>query len=135
MHLGGVAAALGVAGSLATLAALGAPYALIADHGTGLGVYYAAGPLGAGAVAFLAVLHPVVVLSGTRGRADPPTAAGMALVVGVAMLAIAALRAASVPPESVFSFPVSWMGWHRWAVVGVVAVVPAAAAVYARETL
>jgi hypothetical protein len=114
---------------------MGAPYALIAEPGTGLPIYYGAGPVGAGALAFLAVLQPIVLLSGTRGGLDPQTAAGMATVVGLAMLGLAALWALSVPTELVLSFPAAWMGWHRWAVVALVALVPAASAVYARATL
>jgi hypothetical protein len=129
------AATVGVVGCLATLVAMGAPYALIAEPGTGLPIYYGAGPLGAVPVAFLAVIQPIVLLSGTRGRADPQTVAGMALVVGLAMAGIAALWALSVPDELVLSFPAAWMGWHRWAVVAVVAVVPAASAAFTRATL
>jgi hypothetical protein len=129
------AATLGVVACLATLAAMGAPYALIPEPGTGLPIYYGSGPAGAGAVAFLAVLQPVVLLSGTRGRLDAQTAAGMATVVGLAMLGLAALWALAVPTELVLSFPAAWMGWHRWAVVAVVALVPAASAVYARAAL
>ena len=129
------AATVGAVACLATLATMGAPYALIPEPGTGLPLYYGAGPLGAGAVAFLAVLQPIVLLSGTRGRADPRTVAGMALVVGLAMLAIAVSWALAVPQELVLSFPAAWMGWHRWAVVALVAVVPAAAAAFTRATL
>jgi hypothetical protein len=129
------AARVGVVGCLATLVAMGAPYALIAEPGTGLPIYYGAGPLGAGAVAFLAVIQPIIFLSGTRGRADPETVAGMALVVGLAMLGIAVLWALSVPDELVLSFPAAWMGWHRWAVVATTALVPVASGVYTRTTL
>jgi hypothetical protein len=129
------AVTVGVVACLATLAVMGAPYVLISEPGTGLPIYYGAGPLGAGAVAFLAVIQPIVLLSGTRGRADPQTVAGMAVVVGLAMLGIAAWWALAVPPELVLSFPAAWMGWHRWAVVAATAVVAAASAVYARAAL
>jgi len=88
---------IGVVACLAALAAMGAPYVLISEPGTGLPIYYGAGPLGAGAVAFLAVIQPIVLLSGTRGRADPATAAGVAVVVGFAMLGIVLAWAFSVP--------------------------------------
>jgi hypothetical protein len=135
MDVDEAAAALGVVGCLGTLAALAAPYGLIAEPGTGLGVYYAAGPVGAAPVAFLAAVGPVVFLSGTRGHADPPTVAGVASAVGAAMLGATAWWALAVPPEFPLSFPAAWMGWHRWAVLALVAVVAAAAAVYAREAL
>jgi len=129
------AANAGALACLAALAAMGAPFALVSEPGTGLPIYYGAGPLGAGAVAFLAVVQPIVFLSGTRGRADPVTAAGVASVVGAAMLGIAALWALSVPAELVLSFPAAWMGWHRWAVLAAVAAVAAASGLYAREAL
>ncbi|MFB6168522.1 MAG: hypothetical protein ABEJ43_06715 [Haloferacaceae archaeon] len=129
------AATAGVVGCLATLAAMGAPYALIAEPGTGLPIYYGAGPLGASPVAFLAVLQPIVLLSGTRGRADPQTVAGIALVVGLSMLGIAVSWALAVPRGFVLSFPAAWMGWHRWAVVALVALVSAASGTYTRAAL
>lgn len=130
-----VAAGAGVAGCLAVLLALVAPYALVADSGPGLGVYYGAGVVGVGVVGFLALLEVVVLLAGFRGRTDPPTAAGIALVVGAAMVLIAAAWAVAVPRELVFSFPAAWLEWHRWAVVAATAVVPLASAAYARSVL
>ena len=125
----------GIAGCLAVVLAMAAPYLLVSDPGTGLSVYYRAGPTGAGIVAFLALLAVVVFLAGVRGRTDPPTAAGVALVLGVGMVLLALLWAFAVPPEIVFGFPAEWMDWHRWAVVALTAVVPAAGALYARSAL
>ncbi|MFB6157408.1 MAG: hypothetical protein ABEJ34_06170, partial [Haloferacaceae archaeon] len=125
----------GIAGCVAVLLAMAAPYALLTDPGTGLPFYYGAGPTGAGAVAFLAVLVPVVFLAGARGRTDPPTAAGITLVAGAAMVLLAALWAVLVPENAVFSFEAAWIRWHRWVVVGLTATVPLAAAGYARAVL
>jgi hypothetical protein len=132
---GKVAAGVGIGGCVAVLLVLAAPYALVAGSGPGLGVYYGSGTVGAGVVGFLALLQVVVLLAGTRGRTDPPTAAGIALVLGVAMVLLAAAWALAVPPELVFSFPADWLGWHRWAVVAAAAVVPLASAVYARTAI
>jgi hypothetical protein len=130
------APAAGVAGCVAVLAALFAPFVLIDEPGTGLGIYYAAGPVGGGgSVGFLALLSIVAFLAGRRGRTDRETAAGVALVVGVGVLATALLWAVNVDQEVVFSFPAAWMGWHRWAVVAVATVPPLAAALYARSVL
>ncbi|MFB6303712.1 MAG: hypothetical protein ABEH47_00975 [Haloferacaceae archaeon] len=129
------APAAGIAGCVAVVLAMAAPYVLVGDTGTGLPIYYGAGAVGGGVVAFLALLSVVVFLAGARGRTDPPTAAGITLVVGVAMVLLALLWALAVPQEVVFSFPAAWMGWHRWAVVALTATVPAAAAVYARAVL
>lgn len=131
MRTAAVGSYVGVVASLTVLVALAAPYALISEPGTGLGLYYGAGPTGAGAVAFLAALSVVVLLAGTRGSADPGTAAGIALVLGLAALAVTVAWATAVDQGVVFSFPAAWMGWHRWAVVALVAVVPLGAATYA----
>ena len=131
-----VAAAVGVAACLALVAVLLAPFFLISDPGTGLGIYYAAGPVGGGAsVGFLALLCVVALLAGARGRTDAETAAGIALVVAVGVLATALLWAVAVEQEVVFSFPAAWMGWHRWLAVVIAAVPPVAAGAYARSVL
>lgn len=135
MNVEAVAPRAGIAGCLAVLLALAAPYLLVSDPGTGLSVYYRAGPVGAGVVGFLALLSVVVFLAGGRRRTDPPTAAGIGLVVGTAMVLLALLWALAVPPEIPFGFPEAWMGWHRWAVVALTAVVPVVAAAYARAVV
>jgi hypothetical protein len=135
VNLRQVAPVAGVGACLALLAAAAAPYALIADAGTGLSVYYRAGPVGAGAVAFLAVLQVVVFAAGTRGSADPATAAGVAVVVGAAMAGLGALWALSVPVDVVLGFPAPWMGWHRHALVALAVAVAAASAGYARAVV
>ncbi|QLG62676.1 DUF7548 family protein [Halorarum salinum] len=137
MDLADAAPTAGIAGCLATLLALAAPYALISDPGTGLSVYYASGPVGAGGVGFLAVLLVVVFLSGKRGRTAPDTVAGVALVASLGLVALALLWALAVDPENVFSFPADaeWMTSHRWVVLACAAVVPLSAAAYARAVL
>lgn len=130
-----VAPWVGVAVSVATLIALAAPYVLVSDSGTGLDVYYTAGLFGAGGVAFLALVAVVAFLAGERGGADPEVAAGVSLVVGLAMLGLAVAWALAVPTEVVYSFPAAWMDSHRWVVVVVVGLVPASAAVYARTVV
>lgn len=131
-----VAPAAGVVGCLALVAAILAPYALLTDP-SGLAPYYTAGPVGAGALAFLALLEIVVLLSGRRGRTDPATAAGIAVVVGAAAMAIGALWAFSIDPNLLFSFPPAdaWIEHHRWAVLALAAFVFASAAAYARAAL
>ena len=130
-----VAPWVGVAASVATLAGVAVPYALISEPGTGLGLYYAAGPFGAWGFAFLALVAIVGFLAGERGNASPEVAAGVALVVGLAMLGLAVSWAASVPSEVVLSFPAAWMGSHRWVVLAVVGLVPVSAAAYARAVV
>lgn len=127
--------AAGIVASLASLGALAAPYLLVPDPGTGLGIYYRAGPTGAGAVAFLTAVEVVALGAASRGRDDPATAAGVAVVVGGAAALLAVGWATAVPRELVLSFPAPWMGWHRFAVVGLMAMLPVAAAGYAAEAL
>ena len=136
MDLDELAPAAGVVGGLAVLLALGAPYALLTDP-SGLGPYYAAGPVGGGGIAFLAVLAVVVFLAGTRGSADPETAAGVAFVLSLALVAVSALWAVGLDPNLVFSFEAAdaWMEFHRWSVVGAALVVLGGALGYTRAVL
>jgi hypothetical protein len=127
-----LASGVGVAAALAVLATLAAPYLLISEPGTGLTLYYGAGTVGGVGLAFLAVMSVVALLAGTRGAAPPDVAAGVALVLGLALLVVSVLWATAVPQEVVFSFPADWMGYHRWLVVGEASLVPVSAAVYAR---
>lgn len=137
MDLADAASTAGIAGCVATLLALAAPYALIGEPGTGLSVYYASGPVGVGGVAFLAVLLVVVFLSGKEGRSAPDTVAGVALVGSLGLLALALLWALAVNPDNVFSFPADaeWMTSHRWIVLACAGVVPLSAAAYAKAVL
>lgn len=130
-----VAPVAGVGACLVLLVAAAAPYALIDDAGTGLGVYYRAGPTGAGVVVFLAALQVIVFAAGARGSADPATAAGIAVVVGAAMVGFGVLWALSVPTDVVLGFPAPWMGWHRHALVALAGVVAGASVGYARTVL
>jgi len=131
-----VAPRVGVVACLLLLALLGAPYLLLTDP-SGLGAYYAAGPVGAGALVFLSLLEVVVFLSGTRGQADPSTTAGIAVVVGLAALLVSLVWAAGIDPNLVFSFPAadSWIEYHRWIVAAASVVVAGSAAGYARAVL
>ncbi|MFB6195049.1 MAG: hypothetical protein ABEI80_02685 [Haloplanus sp.] len=130
-----VAPALGVAGCLAVVVVLAFPYALFPGWGAELGQYYAAGPLGVGAVLFFALVDAVVFLAGVRGRTDPTMAAGIALTLGVVAFLVALAWALSAPLSPLFGFPATWITDHRWVVVGTTAVVPLAAALYARAVL
>ncbi|SEO35245.1 hypothetical protein SAMN04487948_10214 [Halogranum amylolyticum] len=137
MDLEDVAPTVGVGACVALLVALGIPYVAVTDAGPTLGAYYASGPVGSGGIAFMSLLTVVVLLSGTRGTAEPDLVAGIALVLGVVTFALAVLWAVSVDPTVLFSFPPSaaWIANHRWVVVALAAVVPLAAAGYARGVL
>ncbi|MFC4356741.1 hypothetical protein ACFO0N_02125 [Halobium salinum] len=137
MNAEDVAPYAGVGACLALLAAFAAPYLLVTSPEAPLTAYYGAGPIGANAVAFFSLVAVVVFLAGRRGRTEPDLAAGIALVLGVATLLVALVWALSVDETVLFSFPASasWIEFHPWVVVGVSALVPAAAGVYARAVL
>jgi hypothetical protein len=130
-----VAPALGILGCLAVVATLVSPYLVAAGWGGQLGRYYAAGPIGVGAVVFFALVGAVVFLAGARGRTDATTAAGISLALGVVAFLVALLWAVSVSLQPLFGFPAAWITDHRWYVVAATAVVPLAAALYARSVL
>ena len=129
------APALGILGCLAVVVTLALPYLVSTGWGSQLGRYYAAGPIGVGAVLFFALVGVVVFLAGARGRTDATTAAGISLALGVVALLVALLWAMSVSLQPLFGFPASWITDHRWYVVAVTAIVPVAAALYARAVL
>ncbi|MFC6988350.1 hypothetical protein ACFQJD_05825 [Haloplanus sp. GCM10025708] len=87
------------------------------------------------AVVFFALLGVVVFLAAVRGRTDPDVAAGLALVLGVAMVAVAVAWASTVSLDAVYGYPGSWITDHRWYLVASTAVVGVAAAVYARAVV
>ena len=129
------APALGILGCLAVVVTLALPYLVSTGWGSQLGRYYAAGPLGVGAVFFFALVGIVVFLAGARGRTDASTAAGISLALGVVALLVALLWAMSVSLQPLFGFPASWITDHRWYVVAVTSIIPVAAALYARAVL
>jgi hypothetical protein len=129
------APAVGIVGCLAVLVTFAAPYVLAAGWAAELGRYYAAGPVGVTAVAFFALLGVVVFLAALRGRTDPDVAAGVAVVLGVGMVAIAVAWASAVSLDVVYGYPGSWITDHRWYLVSSTVVVGVAAAVYARSVV
>jgi hypothetical protein len=130
-----VAPIVGILGCLAVVVALALPYVAAPGWGAELGRYYAAGPLGVGAVLFFALVGIVVFLAGVRGRTDPTTAAGIALALGVVALLVALLWAVTAGLDPLFGYPASWITDHRWLVVATTAVIPVAAGAYARAVL
>ncbi|MFB6123885.1 MAG: hypothetical protein ABEJ78_10565 [Haloferacaceae archaeon] len=135
MELERAAPVAGILGCLAAALTFVAPYVAASGWGAELGRYYAAGPVGVTAVVFLALLGVVVFLAAFRGRTDPDVAAGIALVLGVTMVAIAVSWALVVPLDVVYGYPGSWITDHRWYLVASTAVVSVAAAAYARAVV
>jgi hypothetical protein len=135
MDLARTAPAAGIVACLLLLVVAFAPAVVV--EATGVGAYYAAGPIGLPAVGFLTALGVVAFLSGRQGRTDAATVAGFTVVLGVAVLGLSVLWAVSIDPTVLFSFPAeyAWLEWHRWAVLAASIGVPASAGLYARAVL
>lgn len=127
----------GIVACLALLLALAAPFVLAGGAESPLGVYYASGVVGVTGAAFIAAVLVVVFLSGIQGRSPPDTVAGIAVVAGLALFVIALSWALAVGEDVLFSFPASaaWIEYHRWVVLAIAALVPAAAGTYARAVV
>ncbi|EMA49803.1 DUF7548 family protein [Halococcus salifodinae] len=123
---------VGIVGCLAVLAALVAPY-LVADAGA-VGVYYDAGtgptPL---LVGLFAAVTVIALAAGRADRTDPATAAGVALVFGVCIAALALVWAVTVPDAIVFQLSrTDLVSFHRWVLAAVSLAVPIGSAWYTR---
>jgi len=112
----GTVVALSVAGLLVL------PYVALEAGAAAVATYYGFGPMSALVVLILALVTAVVFASGRQGRADPSTAAGTALGLGVVATALAVAWALSVPESFVFGLTTrEWIEYHRWSVVGATA--------------
>jgi hypothetical protein len=129
------APALGVVGCVATVVALVLPYLRYPSWGTELWAYYTAGVLGLAAAFYLVPVCLVALLAGVRGRADPTTAAGIALTLAVVTLVVVGSWGVSAPLEPLYGFPASWIDDHRWVVLGTTALVVVGSGLYARSVL
>lgn len=125
---------VGIVACLAVLVAIVGPFFALPPQATaGLGPYYRSGLAGGWGVGLLALVALVAFAGGRQRRTDPETVAGATLVVGVATLLVSVEWALAVNPEVVQTVgTATWLGVHRWVVVACSAVVPVAAAWYAR---
>lgn len=112
--------AVGAVAALVLAVVVAVPFVVVEGVGRTLSDYYAAGVAGVGGVAFLALLSVVAFAAGRDGATPAPTAAGIAAVLGVAELLLAASWALSIDRTLLFSFPAqyAWIEYHRVAVVG-----------------
>jgi len=132
-----LAPTVGIVGALLLALTIAIP-AVTVEGGDGqVAAYYAAGPVGISFVGMLALLETVVFLSGRQERTDPATAAGLAFVLSLSMLGVAALWSFSIDPTLLFSFDqqYSWLTYHRWSVVAAAFVTFVGGAWYARGVL
>lgn len=136
-----LAPTLGVLASLAVVALLGVPYAIL-EPGE-VGTYYGAGAVTPWLGGVLAPLAVVVYAAGREERTAPATAAGVGLGLGLALALVAVLWAVTVPSEVPLQLttdegllgPVSTadvLESHRWVLAVAAAAVPASGVWYAR---
>ena len=136
-----LAPTLGVLASLAVVALLVLPYAIL---GPGeVGTYYGAGAVSPWLGGVLAPLAVVVYAAGRERRTEPARAAGIGVGLGLALALVAVLWAVTVPSEvplqlttdrTVFG-PLSTadiLESHRWVLAVASAAVPASGVWYAR---
>jgi hypothetical protein len=115
---------VGIAGCLGVLGALAYPF-LVVDAPAS---YYGAGAINPLAAGFLALLATVVLAAGREGRTDPAFAAGVGIVLGLAVLAILALWAVTLRLDVVTIDPS-----HRWIATAIAGLVPLGAGWFARS--
>jgi hypothetical protein len=122
---------VGIAGCLAVLVVLLAPY--LAIDASAVGTYYgtaAVNPLTGGLFAAVAI---IVFAAGRRRRTDPATAAGVALVFGVLVAVVSLVWAVTVPESVVFQLSrTTLIEFHRWVLAVVSLVIPAGGLWYAQ---
>ncbi|MFC7232949.1 hypothetical protein ACFQMM_19225 [Saliphagus sp. GCM10025308] len=122
---------LGVVAALAYVFAALAPYVLLEVDTSVLEVYFAAGIAGPNLLSLFALVTVVLFAAGRQARTEPDLVAGVALVLGLVLLAMTALWAVSVPESVAFEAGADWFVYHRWFTTAISAVVPAAAVWYA----
>ena len=136
-----LAPTLGVLASVAVVALLVLPYAILGP--VEVGTYYGAGAVTPWLGGVLAPLAVVVYAAGRDERTAPATAAGVGLGIGLALALVAILWAVTVPSEVPLQLttdegllgPVSTadvLESHRWVLAVAAAAVPASGVWYAR---
>lgn len=111
-------AVLGVLASVLTALLVLAPYAVPGIGPNGVEGYYNFGVLGGWSVLVLAAVSAVVFAAAAAGRADGPTAAGAAVILGIATAVLAAIWFVDVPYAVVVQLQTgAWFAYHRWALL------------------
>ncbi|MFB6307815.1 MAG: hypothetical protein ABEH35_00655 [Haloarculaceae archaeon] len=122
---------LGVVASLAVLALLAAPYAIV-DPGA-VGSYYGNGSVNPGIAGLLALVSTIVFAAGREERSDPNLVAGAGLVLGAFVFVLSLLWALTVPESLVTQLSQEQLlQYHRWAVAVAGLAIPASGVWYAR---
>jgi len=127
-----LAPTVGIVASLAVIAVLAAPYALV-EGGSGVSTYFAAGSINPLVVGLFAAVTVIVFAAGREGRSSPDLVAGAALVLGVFMTVIAGVWALTVPQSVVTQLSTAAiLQYHRGALVATTLAVPIISVWYAR---
>jgi hypothetical protein len=126
---------VGIVAALAVLAAVVAPYFLIAA--TEAGVYYSATTLVPVhlVVGLFASVAIIVFAAGRNGRTDPPTAAGAAVVLGGFVAVLVLWWAISVGGLVGSLTEVAAFGYHRWILLAAALALAGSAGWFARDVL
>jgi hypothetical protein len=120
-----------IAGCLAYLLVLAVPY-LIVETTSAVGAYYGSGALTPVVPGVFALVGVILFAAGREGRTDPGVAAGAGLVLGLFVLGLSVLWAATVPVSLVLGLTESTLiEHHRWVVVAVAIPIPLGAAWFA----
>jgi len=137
MNVRSVAPAAGAVACVLVVAVVALPWLVVEGQAGLVSAYYAAGPVGAGGVGFLALIGVVAFASAEGGNFDPVTMAGGLVVLSAAVFLFAVSWWLALPDALVFSFGAeySWIERHPPAVVGLSVVPLLVAGGYARALL
>jgi hypothetical protein len=125
------APAVGIAGCLLYLLVLAVPYAIV-ETTSAVGAYYDSGALTPAVPALFALVAVIVLAAGREGRTDPSVAAGAGLVLGLFILGLTVLWAATVPVSLVLGLTESpLIEHHRWLAAAAAVPIPLGAALFA----
>jgi hypothetical protein len=128
------AAGLGTGAAVAVVALLLVPYA-IADA-RAIGVYWGGDLVGPPLAGLFAAVAALALLGGSRGRTDPPLAAGVAVVFGTLVAALLVPWALGVSPALVGGLTdVAAFEWHRWGLAAAGLVLLGGSAWFARAVV
>lgn len=127
-------AGLGIGAALGVVLLVVLPYG-IADA-RAIGVYYGGALGGPPLAALFAAVAAIALLGALRGRTDAPTAAGVALVLGVLVAGLVVPWAFGVSPALVGGLTaIALFEWHRWALAATGLALLAGSAGYARRVV
>lgn len=113
MVTGRTVAGLGTGAALAVVLLVVLPYG-VADAGA-IGVYYGGDLIGPPLAGLFAAVVGIAMLGAARDRTDPPTAAGVAVVLGLLVVGLVVPWALGVSPALVGGLTtVAAFEWHRW---------------------